>query len=648
MKTRKLSKLFVMALFCLLTLGFSVRAEKSSGITGRVLDIDSQMPVIGAEVTLDGTGRIEFTDFAGHFVFQVIKPGKYTLVISHRDYQTERRAGIEVKTGETVELTISLTKNIIGNLDFGIKDKLSEITLPQVSNSYEEEGFFETDRSARSQAKHKAGGQTTAPDVNYLTPRPKKEAPATKINPTPYYELPQEPFDMFFTDYGTNGFVRANRDNLSTFAADVDDASFTIAWKYISEGFTPPADAVRVEEFINHFQYGYKPPEHQRFRIFTETAASPFNPQVTFLKVGIKGREIERRERRPMNLTLVIDVSGSMGYDNRMELVKQALHLLVEQLNARDRVGMVTYGSDARVTLEPVTGDRKNIIYRAIDRLYPGGSTFAEAGIKLGYKMADRMFVEGRNNCLVLCSDGVANVGNTSADDIMRRIKKYTERNITLSAFGVGMGNYNDVLLEQLAIEGNGKYAYINDFEEARRVFVENFVGNFQVLARDVKIQVEFDPEMVEAYRLMGYENRDVADNKFRDNREEGGEIGAGHEVTALYEVVLNRHCVRGDLATVMVRWKSEDQSEVTEVSRTVKAEKIVPLERQRPEFRLAVVAAKFAEKLKGTVYAVEIEYRELSRMTADLVEEMPGEQTEKLFDMIRQTDRFDRDFSRR
>ena len=648
MQTKNIVKLLTLTLICLISMGGSANAAEFGGISGQVVDIDSKLPVVGAKIVLEGGNQNTITDFTGRFIFEKVKPGNYSLQITHVNFQNERRADIRVRAGETVELNISLTRITIGKFDFDLGD-LSIVQSPQRSSSSPDEVMNEREESGRDRVNYKATGQGAGTSSNYITPRPVKDVPHTKIRPEAYYEIPETPYDMFFRDYGTNGFVPADRDHLSTFAADVDDASYTLARKYITEGFTPPEDAIRVEEFINHFQYGYKPPEHKKFQIFTELAASPFNSQMTLMKIGIKGREIMKRERRPMNLTLVIDVSGSMGYDNRMELVKNSLRLLVDQLNSRDRVGMVTYGSDARVVLEPVSGDRAEIIYRAIDRLYPGGSTFAEAGIKLGYKMADRQFARGHNNTLVLCSDGVANVGNIMADDIMSRINKYTDRGITLSAFGFGMGNYNDVLLEQLAVKGNGKYAYVNDINEAEKVFVEDFVGNFQVLARDVKIQVDFNPEIVESYRLLGYENRDVADNKFRDNREDGGEIGAGHEVTAIYEIVLSHRRVRGDMATVNVRWKNVEQSEVTEVSQTVRADKNIPsLNRQRPEFKLAVVSAKFAEILKGTVYAENISFRELYRMASSLVEDMPGEQTEELLDLIRRAGNFDRDFSRR
>jgi len=339
MKTKNLVKLLTMALICLLSLGGSADAAKFGGISGRVVDFDSNQPVVGAKIVIEGGNKSTITDFTGHFIFEKIKPGIYNLKISHNDFQKERRVDIKVMAGETTSLAISLTRMSIGKLDFDLGNHLREIQKPQVKGTSDELSMNEKEESGRDRVKYKATRQGTNTGSNYIAPRPKKDAPHTKICPEPYYEIPEIPYDMFFSDYGTNGFVRADRDRLSTFATDVDDASYTLARKYITEGFTPPEDAIRIEEFVNHFQYGYKPPEHKKFRIFTELAVSSFNPQITLMKIGIKGREIMKRERRPMNLTLVIDVSGSMGYDNRMELVKQSLRLLVDQLNRQDRVG---------------------------------------------------------------------------------------------------------------------------------------------------------------------------------------------------------------------------------------------------------------------------------------------------------------------
>jgi Ca-activated chloride channel family protein len=441
---------------------------------------------------------------------------------------------------------------------------------------------------------------------------------------------------MFFRDYGTNSFVDTRRDRLSTFATDVDDASFNIVKRYLMDGYLPPRDAVRIEEFINHFDYNYATPDHKRFRIFYETTASPFDRRITVLKIGIKGAEVTRRERDPLNLTFVIDVSGSMGYDNRLELVKESLRMLVNQLTHRDRIGIVAYGSQARVVLQPTGIARRNDILRAISSLHPGGSTYAEAGLKLGYSMANSQYVNGHTNRIILCSDGVANVGRVSPDAIMAQVNRYANKGITLSTFGYGMGNYNDVLLERLAQKGNGKYAYVNDLREAQKLFVSDFVGSMQVLARDVKVQVDFNPEIVTSYRLIGYENRDVADNRFRDNRQDGGEVGAGHEVTALYELILHDSRRRADIGTIAVRWTDPDRGEVTEVNQNVTLDrKSLAFRESRPELRLAVVASRFGELLKGTVYASETSFEELYQMAQSLTEELGGEQTHELADLI-------------
>ncbi|PWB73004.1 VWA domain-containing protein, partial [candidate division GN15 bacterium] len=446
--------------------------------------------------------------------------------------------------------------------------------------------------------------------------------------------------DMFFRDYGTNQFVQTSRDRFSTFALDVDDASYNLARQYLLDGHMPPEEAIRVEEFVNHFDYGYATPSDGRFRIFTEVTSSPFDRRTYFMKIGVKAKEITEERRKPLNLTLVLDVSGSMGYDNRMVLVKQSLDLLLKQLDGGDRVAIVAYGSNAFVVLEPTSGDQMRRIERAIDRLSPDGSTFAEAGLKLGFQMANRMLDPGCSNVVILCSDGVANVGKTSPDAIMREIKRFAGQGITLSTFGFGMGNYNDVLLERLAQQGNGRYAYINDLDQAKETFLENIVGVLQVVARDVKVQVEFNPATVSSYRLLGYENRAVPDQKFRDNRQDGGEVGSGHEVTALYELTLPRSANSDNLATVFVRWKNPNETRVTEVSRLVSREQSsVRFAGARPELRLAIVAAKFAELLKQTNYSESLNFHELASMAQAVDRQLHTEQTRELVAVIERAD---------
>ncbi|MGE5701859.1 MAG: vWA domain-containing protein [Clostridia bacterium] len=300
-------------------------------------------------------------------------------------------------------------------------------------------------------------------------------------------------------------------------------------------------------------------------------------------------------ERKPANLTFVIDISGSMNRENRLELVKQSLKMLVDQLTEEDRVGIVVYGSEARRLLEPTSAADKERILGAIEYLMPEGSTNADEGLQLGYKMAAESFLNHGINRVILCSDGVANVGDTEAEAILPKIEKYASDGILLSTFGFGMGNYNDVLMEQLANKGDGVYAYIDTFSEARRIFTEALTGTLQTIAKDAKIQVEFDPGVVSEYRLLGYENRDVQDQDFRNNDVDGGEIGAGHSVTALYEIKTKTKD-RSALGTVHLRYQDEDTKKIEELSQPIRL-----VEKPSQELLFLSSVAEFAEILRGS-----------------------------------------------
>ena len=321
-------------------------------------------------------------------------------------------------------------------------------------------------------------------------------------------QLNREPYDMFFKDYGVNPSIDTEDDHLSTFALDVDTSSYTIMRNYLSEGNLPPPESVRVEEYVNFFDQGYpNPPAHQAFGINIDGAPSPFTQTERYqmLRVGIQGYEVQDYERKDASLTFVIDVSGSMDMDNRLGLVKRSLELLVEQLRPGDTVGIVVYGSDARVILDPVSGSDKGAILSAIYSLYPEGATNAEAGIRVGYQMAMHAYKPHGINRVILCSDGVANVGETGPDAILEEIGHYVEEGVTLTTIGFGMDNYNDVLMEQLADNGNGFYAYVDDMREARSLFIDNLTGTLQTIALDAKVQVDFNHHVVSRYRLVGF-----------------------------------------------------------------------------------------------------------------------------------------------
>lgn len=434
-----------------------------------------------------------------------------------------------------------------------------------------------------------------------------------------------QPFDlMFFESAGVNPFVDTEDDHLSTFAMDVDTASYVVARRYLSEGHLPPHEAIRVEEFINYFDLDYPGPvnETEAFAIHMEGAPSPFGPQNAYLlKVTLQGKDILVEERKDAALTFVIDVSGSMNQENRLGLVKQALNLLVDELRSGDTVSIVVYGSSAWTVLEPTSAEEKETILAAIERLQPEGSTNAEEGLRLGYEMAAHAYRPGAINRVILLSDGVANVGNTGPASILTTIQDQVAQGVTLSTVGFGMGNYNDILMEQLANDGNGNYSYVDTLEEARRIFVENLTGTLQVIAKDAKIQVDFNPEIVRSYRLLGYENRDVADSDFRNDRVDAGEVGAGHTVTALYEIKFHDGVEMAETATALtthIRYQDIDQGEVVEVSETfAPAGFLADIDETSASFRLITAVAEYAEILRGSYWAKESSLADVQAMAA-------------------------------
>jgi Ca-activated chloride channel family protein len=374
---------------------------------------------------------------------------------------------------------------------------------------------------------------------------------------------------------------------------------------------------VRVEEYVNFFEQAYEPPaEHAgAFAIHLEGAPSIYGGERAdgarpyYLgRVGLKGYEVPSEARKNAVLTFVIDVSGSMDYENRLGLVKRALRLLVEQLRPTDKIGIAVYGSTGHAILEHTAVEDSHRILEAIDRLRPEGATNAEEGLVIGYQMASAALNPDSINRVILCSDGVANVGNTGPDSIMEQIREHARSGIYLTTVGFGMGNYNDVLMEQLANNGDGFYAYVDTLKEAERVFVHDLTSTLQVIARDAKIQVDFNPAVVSRYRLIGYENRDVADADFRNDEVDAGEIGVGHSVTALYELKFHPEASAYDPAmTVYVRYEDPDTGEVLEINRRIAKADFAPSFRDASiRFQLAAVVAEYAEILRGSYWARE------------------------------------------
>ncbi len=415
-----------------------------------------------------------------------------------------------------------------------------------------------------------------------------------------------QPSGMFFKNYGVNPFVETRTDRFSTFAADVDRASYTIARDYLHRGLLPPFEAVRVEEIIAYFPDRYAPPKEDAFAVYSEMAPSPFDKGFQLLRIGLKGREIPDALRKPLNLTFVIDVSGSMQMENRLGLVKRMLQMLASKMRPDDKIGFATFADAGRELLAPTSARESSAIYSAISTLSAGGSTNVAEGLQIGYAMARRVFDPNAVNRVILFSDGVANTGLTQSDAILATLAASAKDNIYLTAVGVGMGNYHDELLQQLADKGNGHYVYIDTDQEAQKFMTKDLLGAIEVIAQDVKIQVEFNPAMVKQYRLLGFEKRDVADKDFRNDAVDAGEIGAGHSVTALYELEMNKGNEEDNAATVFVRYKQPDKEmAVKEIKGPIRLREVSKtFETADDHFKLVAIAAEYAEILRNSYWA--------------------------------------------
>ncbi len=450
------------------------------------------------------------------------------------------------------------------------------------------------------------------------------------------------PRDMFFESKGTNPFIVTGEDPQATFGLDVDTASYTLTRNYLNRGLLPPASAVRVEEFVNAFPNNVVADRggdsESAFAVRVDGAPNPLHPGYHILRVAMKAKDVDPRERKAARLTFVIDVSGSMAAENRLGLVKRSLGLLIDKLDQRDTIGIVVYGTSGRRVLPPTSADHRDRIMAAIERLRPEGSTNLEDGLDLGYEMAMESFTRGASNRVVLCTDGVANTGQTEADALLGRIRSEAKRGIDMMALGFGMGNYNDALLQRLADEGNGQYAYIDDLGEARAFFLRKLTSVLEVVARDAKAQVEFNPARVERYRLLGYEKREVADRDFRNDTVDAGEINSGHSVTALFEVKLTAGPGAGKLGVARIRYKNGPRSEGVEFSREIVDSEVArSFGQASPAFRAAYVAARFAEHLRKSYWVKDESLASLQPLADELPESQPANE---LADLIRRATR--------
>ncbi|MGZ5219959.1 MAG: YfbK domain-containing protein [Chitinophagaceae bacterium] len=454
-----------------------------------------------------------------------------------------------------------------------------------------------------------------------------------------YQDREYEDFNTEGYDHITeNKFLKAADNPLSTFSIDVDAASYSNVRRYLNQGQLPPAGAVRIEEMINYFHYEYPQPKNEQpFSINTEISAAPWNKDHKLVLIGLQGKKIPTANLPASNLVFLIDVSGSMGTPNKLPLVKASMKMLVDQLREQDKVAIVVYAGAAGLVLKPTAGDEKTTIKDAIDNLESGGSTAGGAGIKLAYKTANEFFVKGGNNRVILCTDGDFNIGASSDDDMERLIEQERKSGVFLTVLGYGMGNYKDSKMQKLADKGNGNHAYIDGISEAKKVLVNEFGGTLFTIAKDVKLQVEFNPAKVQGYRLIGYENRMLAKEDFNDDKKDAGELGSGHTVTALYEVIpvgiksdflknvdalkyqnniqpLSKSSHTDEMMTVKFRYKAPDGDASKLIEHSLKDDQL-SITKTSDNFRFAASVAEFGLLLRNSEFKVSASFDNVIKM---------------------------------
>jgi len=426
---------------------------------------------------------------------------------------------------------------------------------------------------------------------------------------------------------------------VSTFSIDVDTGSYSNVRRLLANGQFPPKDAVRVEELINYFPYQYAQPQDGRpFAVHTALAPAPWNADRVLLMIGIKGIDAAKDRLPPANLVFLVDVSGSMDSDDKLPLLKSSLKLLVKEMRAQDRITLVTYASGTQIALPPTSGSEKATIIAAIDGLSPGGGTAGASGIALAYSVALKSFIKGGINRILLATDGDFNVGVSDTRALVSLVEERRKSGISLSTLGFGSGNYNDALMEQVADAGDGAYSYIDNLMEGHKVLVNEMTSTLATIARDVKVQIEFNPSVVREYRQIGYENRQLAREDFANDKVDAGDIGSGHTVTAIYELTLtgkpgsieplrygsalSRDTVdTGELGSLRLRYKKPGANASERMDLVLRTDDVQPMAKVLPSFRFAVAVAGFGQLLRGGKYTGSLDYPVVRRLAQENIE---------------------------
>ncbi len=569
------------------------KTESELTIKGIVTD-ENNDPLAAVAVSEKGTGNGVSTDHNGAFTITVSKE-KAVLVFTFVGYERQ-----EVKLKGQTSLNVQMKPAV---------NELSEVVVTGYS-------------VAKKSIVGSAAGIAVTPGMTM------RNRAADQVYTRDRHEHETgEHHDFNTEDYDgivENRFLGVAGNPLSTFSIDVDAASYSNVRRFISQGAMPPPGSVRIEEMINYFQYDYALPEGKEpFAIHTEISAAPWNPQHKLVMISLQGAKIPADHLPPSNLVFLIDVSGSMEHPNKLPLVKQSMKMLTDQLRESDRVAIVVYAGNAGVVLPATSGADKQTIKNAIDNLQAGGSTAGGAGIKLAYTIARENFKAGGNNRVILCTDGDFNVGESSDAAMETLIEKERESGVFLTVLGYGMGNYKDNKMQKLANKGNGNHAYIDNASEAKKVLVHEFGGTLFTIAKDVKLQVEFNPSKVQAYRLIGYENRMLQTEDFNDDKKDAGELGSGHTVTAFYEIIptgvksdflkktddlkYQETTAKGnrgsaEMLNVKFRYKKPDGNTSRLIEHPV-ADQVVEIKNTSDNFRFAAAVAEFGMLLRNSQY---------------------------------------------
>ena len=602
-------------------------------IAGSVRD-QAGGPVVNAQVFVVGTSLTALSDSAGKYRIDGVPAGTHAVRGALIGYKTMEVRDVVVRDGHGTTVDLTLEQTAVEIQEMTVVSQ-GELLLPRDEASrnerernpqpvspqagYRGEAFPGMEGLMLSPST--AVTESSAPPPSAGAVAPAGAATAKTAAPSTAPVFPREMNTENYAAVAESRFLPAADNPRSTFSIDVDAASYTNVRRFLTSGQRPPRDAVRVEEFLNYFRYDYPEPKGKdRFSVTTDVAVAPWAPEHRLLRVGIKGKSLKAEAVPPTNLVFLIDVSGSMRPENKLPLVKESFRLLVNELREQDRVAIVVYAGAAGLVLPPTPGCDKATILAALDRLEAGGSTAGGAGLRLAYDVARQSYARGSNNRVILATDGDFNVGESSDAAMVQLIEERRDQGIFLTVLGFGTGNLKDSRMEQIADKGNGHYAYVDNLKEGRRVFVREFAGTLMTLAKDVKIQVEFNPAKVQAYRLIGYENRALKNEDFADDRKDAGELGAGHTVTALYEIVpvgvpfalagdslryqtisLRSDTKRDEWLTVQLRYKEPDGTTSRLQTHPVRVRGRVG--EPEGDFRFATAVAGFGMVLRNSEY---------------------------------------------